>query len=155
MSRLSFLALLCLLSLSACAPTLRTRGNLVANDRLQGIEAGVTSKQEVEHKLGSPTATDPFDQNLWFYIGETTESKAFFRPKVTARRVLKVQFDETGTLTNIAEVDEKAGKTVDLVKKATPAGGQEMNVFQQFMGNLGKFNSNQMGGGGAGGKQGQ
>ena len=144
-----FLFLSCLIlalgaSLSACAPTLNTRGNFLENDRLQGLEPGVASQKDIEQKLGSPTTTDPFDKNMWFYIGEKTETEAFFAPKVTARRVIKVKFDDAGMLESIAEADEKAGKDVALVSKTTTSGGQSVNVFQQFLGNLGKFNTGQM-----------
>lgn len=132
------------LLLVACAPTLNTRGNFLENDRLQNLNTGVTSQKDVEKQLGTPTVTDPFDKNTWFYIGEKTETKAFFNPKVTARRVIKVQFDDVGMLSSISEVDEKAGKDVALVGKVTRSGGQEMNAFQQFLGNLGKFNTDQM-----------
>jgi outer membrane protein assembly factor BamE (lipoprotein component of BamABCDE complex) len=145
-----FSLLLLSAGLQACAPTVNTRGNLVQDRQLQGLESGISSKQEIEQKLGTPTVTDPFDQNNWYYIGETTETKAFFRPDVVARRVVKVSFNEDGSLSQIAEIDEKAGKDIDLVAKTTRAGGVEMNAFQQFMGNLGKFNSSQMPGAAAG-----
>lgn len=146
MRRFLLLPVLCLLlALTvACSPTLNTRGNLVENDKLKGFEAGVTTQQEISQTLGSPSMIDPFDKNLWFYIGEQTETEAFFAPKVTARRVVKVQFDDTGILESVAEVDEKAGKDIALVSKTTQSGGHSVNAFQQFLGNLGKFNSNQM-----------
>ncbi len=145
---LTFLPVFCVIglmtALTACAPTLNTRGNFLEPTRLQGFTNGVTSQQEITQKLGSPTATDPFNKNTWFYIGEKTETKAFFMPDVTARRVIKVEFDDTGMLKNMAEVDEKSGKDVAMVGKTTQSGGQKMNVFQQFISNLGKFNTNQM-----------
>lgn len=135
-------------ALIGCAPTVHTRGNLLQDYQLQGLESGVSSKQDVEQKLGTPTVTDPFDPNSWYYIGEITETKAFFTPEVSKRRVVKVGFSEDGTLAQIAEIDEKAGTHIDLVKKTTRVGGNEMNAFQQFMGNIGKFNSSQMPGAG-------
>jgi outer membrane protein assembly factor BamE (lipoprotein component of BamABCDE complex) len=147
--QIRFVALsLCSILLIGCAPTVNTRGNLLQDYQLQGLESGISSKQDIEQKLGSPTSTDPFDPNNWYYIGEITETKAFFTPNVTKRRVVKVSFAEDGSLAHIAEIDEKAGKEIELVKKTTRAGGVEMNAFQQFMGNLGKFNSSQMPGAG-------
>lgn len=146
-------ALFCVaLLLGACAPTLNTRGNFLENDRLQDLQSGVSSQKDIETKLGTPTVRDPFDKSTWFYIGEKTETTAFFNPKVTDRRVIKVQFDDVGMLSSISEVDEKAGKDVALVGKTTRSSGQQMNAFQQFLGNLGKFNANQMNSGSAPGR---
>ncbi|HEY1096246.1 MAG TPA: outer membrane protein assembly factor BamE, partial [Alphaproteobacteria bacterium] len=119
----SFLTILATSLLLACAPTLNTRGNFLDDDQLKSIEKGISTKQDVAEKLGTPTTTDPFDQNIWMYIGETTETEAFFKPKVTSRRILKLQFDDTGLLSNIKEVNDKDGKAVELVQKTTPASG--------------------------------
>jgi outer membrane protein assembly factor BamE (lipoprotein component of BamABCDE complex) len=144
LTTVSILSCVCVLALAACSPILNTRGNFLEQDRIQGFTKGTTTQEQVAQKLGSPTATDPFDKNTWFYIGEKTETTSFFNPKVTARRVVKVQFEENGVLKDIAEIDESSGKDVALVGKTTPSGGQDMNVFQQFLSNLGKFNADAM-----------
>ena len=129
--------------LGACTPTLATRGNFLEDDRLSTVQQGVSTKEEVAKKLGTPTTTDPFDVNTWFYIGEKTSTTAFFDPKVDARKVIIMKFDKQGVLQTAQQVDEKSGKQIDLVDKATPSSGRDMNAFQQFLGNLGKFNSGQ------------
>lgn len=128
------------LALAGCTPIMATRGNFLEDEQLKTVQIGVSTQAEVEQKLGSPTTTDPFDPKKWFYIGEKTSAKAFFRPKVEARRVLIMQFDENGFLQTANELDEKSGKEIEIVKKATPAPGREMNAFEQFVSNIGKFN---------------
>lgn len=127
--------------LTACAPTLATRGNYLDNDRLKSVQQGVSTKDEVAKKLGTPTTKDPFDGNTWFYIGEKTSTKAFFDPEVNSRKVIVMKFSPEGILQSAQQVDEKSGRNIDLVDKTTPAPGQNMNAMQQFLGNLGKFNS--------------
>ncbi len=144
---LSILAVSSGIAISSCAPMMATRGNYLDEDRMKKLQVGVNSKAEVEKTLGTPTTTDPFDTNTWYYIGEKTAAKAFFRPKVESRKIVVVYFDEQGLLKNAQQVDEKAGKSVETVKKSTPAPGREMNAFEQFLSNLGKFNQ-----GGTGGK---
>jgi outer membrane protein assembly factor BamE (lipoprotein component of BamABCDE complex) len=140
-----YAAALMVLSLSvpliACAPTLATRGNFVDDDRLKGIQLHVSTKDEVESKLGTPTTVDPFDDNKWFYIGEKTSTEAFFDPKVLSRKVLGLTFSKEGLLENVENVDAKAGKNVEIVTKKTPAPGRDMSTVEQFFSNIGKFNS--------------
>lgn len=127
--------------LTGCSPTLATRGNFLEGERLQSVQQGVSTKDEVAKKLGTPTTVDPFDENTWFYIGEKTSTTAFFHPEVQARKVMIMRFNDQGILQSAEEVDEKSGKTIDVVKKTTPTPGKDVNVFQQFLGNLGRFNS--------------
>lgn len=138
-------ALLLCFSVVSCAPTMATRGNYVEPEQLKSLQTGVSTREEVAQTLGTPTTTDPFDPNTWFYIGEKTATKAFFMPKVKSRHVVVMQFNQDGLLQSAREVDEKSGKQVEVVKKQTPAAGREVNAFQQFLGNLGKFNSNSSG----------
>lgn len=141
---LSILAISSGFALISCSPIMATRGNYLEQDRLTTLQTGVSTKAEVEKTLGTPTTTDPFDPNAWYYIGEKTSTTAFFHPKVDSRKIVVVYFDEQGLLKNAQEVDEHAGKVVDPVKKSTPAPGKEMNAFEQFLSNLGKFNQSGM-----------
>lgn len=127
-------------TLSACTPVMATRGNYLEQDRLKTLQVGVSTKAEVEKTLGTPTTTDPFDPNAWYYIGEKTSTTAFFNPKIDSRKIVVVYFDEQGLMKNAQEVDERAGKDIETVKKQTPAPGKEMNAAEQFLSNLGKFN---------------
>jgi outer membrane protein assembly factor BamE (lipoprotein component of BamABCDE complex) len=140
MTRKILPSLLICLALIGCTPMLATRGNFLEDEQLKTLQVGVSSKAEVEQKLGSPTTTDPFDNKKWFYIGEKTSARAFFKPEVQARRVMIVEFDENDFLKSANELDEKSGKQIEMVKKTTPAPGREMNAFEQFVNNIGKFN---------------
>ena len=130
-----------LIGASACTPVVHTRGNLVDNDRLASITTGVSRKADVAAVLGTPTTTAPFDDSIWYYMGEKTANKAFFEHEVTERRVLAVKFDETGTVQDIQDVDQTEANDVRVVDATTPTAGKKMNMFQQFLSNLGKFNT--------------
>ena len=125
---------------SACAPTMATRGNFVDDERLQSIQLNVSTKDEVMAKIGTPTTIDPFDPDRWFYIGEKTATTSFFDPKIQSRKVLAMQFSKDGLLQSVDNVDEKAAKDIEMVKKKTPAPGREMSTLEQFFSNMGKFN---------------
>jgi len=90
--------------------------------------------------IGSPTATDPFDQNIWYYMGQKTEKKGILDPKVTEERIIRVTFDpKTRIVSEIAPMDTQRND-IPLEKRVTPTSGNDLNAVQQMIGNIGKFN---------------
>lgn len=127
------------LVLAACGPVTATRGNLVDNDRLDQIQVGQTTANDVFALLGTPTSVSTFDSRVWYYIGERTEQLAFLEPDITERRVLVVRFDEAGTVTELAELDAEDAIDVDPVNRATPTLGRQITILEQLLGNVGRF----------------
>jgi len=127
------------LTLAACSPTVDTRGNLAEKERLDQIQPGVTTRDDIATILGTPSATGTFDPNTWYYIGARTEKTAFFRPDVVERKIVVIKFDEAGTVTAVNQLDQNAGKEVELVERSTPTAGRDMNFIEQMMGNVGRF----------------
>jgi outer membrane protein assembly factor BamE (lipoprotein component of BamABCDE complex) len=142
MARTTLSALLFLtVFLAGCAPLKATRGNFLDDDRLKTVQQNVSTKDEIRKTLGSPTTVDPFDDNTWFYIGEKTSTTSFFDPVVEARKVIELHFNKDGILQTAQQVDEKSGRRIDIVTKTTPTPGRDLNAFQQFLGNVGKYNA--------------
>lgn len=126
-------------TLIACTPIVETRGFLVDDERMAAIDPGRSTARDVLATLGTPTTVAPFDDRTWYYIGQRTEKVAFFAPEVTERRVLVLQFDETGLLEQMDELTEEEGQTVELVERETPTLGRRMTFLEQVIGNLGRF----------------
>jgi outer membrane protein assembly factor BamE (lipoprotein component of BamABCDE complex) len=130
-----------LIWLSACAPTVETRGNMISDLKFKEVTAGVSNRSDVEQKWGPPTTDSTLDPNTWYYIGETTAQEGVFAAEVTKRRLIRVKFDQTDKVVEIADIDPKKGQNISPVSRTTPTAGKEFTIFQQFIGNLGKFNS--------------
>jgi outer membrane protein assembly factor BamE (lipoprotein component of BamABCDE complex) len=133
-----------LLVLQSCSPIVATRGNFISEHKYTKIAANTSKRSDVVNNWGPPTAVSSFDQNTWYYIGETTEQKGIFAPEVVARRIIKVQFDKNDneTVTSIEDMDVKQAKNIEIVSRKTPTAGKEYTVLQQMIGNLGKYNEN-------------
>jgi outer membrane protein assembly factor BamE (lipoprotein component of BamABCDE complex) len=127
------------LALAACSPSVDTRGNLADKDRLQQITPGVSTRDDVAAVLGTPSTMGTFDPNTWYYIGARTEKTAFFRPDTVERKVVVVKFDEAGTVADVHQLDQSAGKEVELVERTTPTAGRDLNFIEQMLGNVGRF----------------
>ncbi len=129
-----------LLALSACTPTQATRGNIVEDYRMAEIIPGVSTRTNVLQSLGSPTTQAPFDDNVCYYLGQQTEKRGIFDPKVVDKKVVVVAFNEDGVVDAIDEVDADMMK-VPHVRRKTPTSGNDMTVMQQLLGNVGRFNT--------------
>ncbi len=123
----------------ACTPTQATRGNIVEDYRMAEIVPGVSTRTSVLQSLGSPTTQAPFDENVWYYIGQKTEKTGIFDPKVVEKKVVVVAFNNEGIVDTIEEVQ---AEDVDVphVRRKTPTSGNEITVLQQLLGNVGRFN---------------
>jgi len=129
------------LAVSACSPSVATRGNLTDPDRLAEIKAGQTRRDDVAGILGTPTSVGTFDPNVWYYIGQKTEKIAFFQPTVLERRVVIVHFDDAGVVSEIKQLDESNAQDIEMVDRTTPTAGREMGFLEQMLGNVGRFSA--------------
>ncbi len=129
------------LAVSACSPSVATRGNLTDPDRLAEIKAGESRRDDVAGILGTPTSVGTFDPNVWYYIGQKTEKIAFFQPSVLERRVVIVHFDDAGVVREIKQLDESNAQDIEVVDRATPTAGREMGFLEQMLGNVGRFSA--------------
>jgi len=125
---------------SACAPRVDTRGNAVHMDDVAAVEPGVFTRDHVLSKLGSPSSTANFGDDVWYYISERTETLAFFAPQVIERQVIAVVFDEHGVVKSVDVYDKDNAENVEPVDRVTPTAGNSVGMIDQFLSNLGRFN---------------
>lgn len=127
------------LLLAACTPTQMTHGNIVEDYRMAEIVPGVSTRTNVLKSLGSPTTTAPFDDTVWYYIGQKMEKTGVFDPEVVEEKIVVVAFNEEGIVQTIEPVDANR-IDVPRVRRKTPTGGNEVTFLEQLLGNVGKFN---------------
>jgi len=127
---------------TACSPIVATRGNFISSHKFEKVAVNTSKRADVVQQWGPPTSASSFDQNTWYYIGETTEQQGIYAPKVKARRIIKVQFskDDNDTVIAIEDMDVKKAKDISLISRKTPTAGKEYTALQQMIGNLGKYN---------------
>ncbi|PZQ44705.1 MAG: outer membrane protein assembly factor BamE [Micavibrio aeruginosavorus] len=124
---------------TACTPTEATRGNIVEDYRIAEITPGVSTRNNVLKSLGSPSTQAPFDENVWYYIGQKTEQTGIFDPKVVDKKIVVVAFNQDGIVQSIDKVNADE-IDVPRVRRKTPTSGNEITVLEQLIGNVGRFN---------------
>jgi outer membrane protein assembly factor BamE (lipoprotein component of BamABCDE complex) len=126
------------LMLVGCTPIVANRGNMLEDERISQVKVASSSKNDVFEALGSPSVVSTFDDNTWYYVGQRTEREAFFKPEVTDRKLIAVQFDDTDHVHSIDRVPLEMAVDVEPLEQTTPAVGRDITFMEQLIGNVGR-----------------
>lgn len=127
------------LAISACTPTNTQHGNILKDEQIAAIKPGQHLRSDVLNLLGSPTTQAPFDNNLWYYMGQHKEKRGIMDREVVDERIVAVRFDEKGMVQSVVDLDTQR-VNVPVSDESTPTHGNDVTILQQFLGNIGKFN---------------
>ena len=136
---LSIVSAVMIVTASACAPNIATRGNLPDPDKLAEIIPGEASRDDVADLLGSPSSAATFGDETWYYIAARVETVAFNEPEVIDQQVVAIKFGEDGLVTAIDTYGLDDARAVEIVERVTPTSGREVTILQQLLGNVGRF----------------
>lgn len=132
----------CGLFLAACSPEVRTHGAMPPKSALEQIEPGKSTRADVAQALGTPSTTSLFDNGeVWYYIGSRHQQVSFHANEELERQVMIFTFDKSGVMDEMKTLDKTSGKEITLVSRKTPSAGHELTIMEQFLGNIGRFNS--------------
>jgi outer membrane protein assembly factor BamE (lipoprotein component of BamABCDE complex) len=129
---------LCLVGVSACAPTMAINGFQAVDNKPQDIKVGVDTRSSVLSKIGSPSTTAAFDKLHWYYISQQTEKYAYYKPRVQKRDVTEITFDGNDKVVGVRELTLKDGYQIAYDGHETPTRGREINWLQQILGTIGR-----------------
>jgi outer membrane protein assembly factor BamE (lipoprotein component of BamABCDE complex) len=128
------------LVLIGCVPQVSNHGYRLDEAAFAQIEPGRTTRDEVLQLLGSPSALTTFDGSVWYYVSQRSERLSFYQDDVVNQDVVSITFDELGTVTSVDRHGLEQAREVSLVERETPTAGSELTAFEQFIGNIGRFN---------------
>ncbi len=124
---------------TACAPVVGLHGFQVVDVNPKDIVAGTDTKETVLAQLGSPSAVSTFEDNIWYYISQTTERYTYNRPQVAQRNVTAITFNETDNkVTEVRNLTLEDGQQVAMESRETPTRGRTLTVLEQLLGNVGR-----------------
>lgn len=154
--RLSVVLVACAIGLTACNPVLRTHGHRYTLGEEPNIQVDEDTRISVVQRLGTPSTSGTFEDDIWYYISSTRESLAYLRSSTRDRRILAIRFDPDGVVEEVLEYGLDDGRIVSYAARETPTRGRELSLLEQLLGNVGTLPNEQFGGeqnlpGGAGG----
>jgi outer membrane protein assembly factor BamE (lipoprotein component of BamABCDE complex) len=132
-------------SLVACDPVREEKGYRLDKEQMALVETGVSTKDDVVEKMGSPSSVSTFPDagEAWYYIGKKTEHIAFLEKDIIEQNVIVILFDESEVVKEIKNYDKSDSREIDVVERTTPTGGNKLGFFEQIFGNFGRFNTGQ------------
>ena len=136
-----FIAIALLFALSSCYREEAVRGNYVIDEKIE--KSKNASKEDILKTLGSPSHITAFDPDIWIYIGYKERQYAFFDPKETDRRVLRVVFNSKGKVSDIQKLTAKDGNNIFYSRDKTPVHGNNQGYISQIVRNIGRFEAPQ------------
>ena len=109
------------------------QGYVVDEQTLALVPPG-SSREQVLLSLGTPTTTNVFDNEVFYYISQTRKRSAqFLKPRLVDQRVLAVYFNAEQTVDRIADYGLQDGKVFDFITRTTPTGGRDQTFLTQIL----------------------
>lgn len=130
---------LAIASAAGCRATRDFHGYVPDQALPTDVEPTVDTRSTVLARLGSPSTTSVFDDNLWVYMSSTRENKAFYYPKVVSREIVAIQFDENDVVSDVLTYDLEDGRVIDYASRVTPTRGRELSILEQLFGSIGNI----------------
>jgi outer membrane protein assembly factor BamE (lipoprotein component of BamABCDE complex) len=127
------------LLLAACSPQVVQHGHTIDPEALARITPGVTSRDEVARLMGTPSALATFEDDRWYYVTQRREQRSFFQSNITEQDVVTVNFDERGIVSNVNRTGMDQAMAVEPDPDSTRTSGNELSLFEQLVGNIGRF----------------
>jgi outer membrane protein assembly factor BamE (lipoprotein component of BamABCDE complex) len=136
-----FLSLCVIAFLSACAAQQEERGYMRTNAAFDRIIPGTSTNRDVLELLGSPSSYSNFGDETWYYISTRKETLAFFKPEVIDQSAVAITFDKNGLVMGVNTFTKENQKDIAISTDKTPTEGNSISMWQQLLGNLGRFNT--------------
>ena len=125
--------------LSSCAQPIDIHGNRISLKSFETIEPGKTTEQQVLEQLGKPVITQDYGSKSWIYIESKSQKTVLSGRKFINRTIVRVSFDKKGIATSVDIIPYDKELKPNVATRKTPTAGQEITVFQQLIGNFGRF----------------
>ncbi|WP_426042269.1 outer membrane protein assembly factor BamE [Brevundimonas sp. TWP2-3-4b1] len=123
----------------ACAPVVGNHGFQVIDVNPKDIVIGTDTKSTVLAQLGSPSAVSTFEDNIWYYISQTTERYTYNRPQVSQRSVTAITFNEADDkVAEVRNLNLEDGQQIAMERRETPTRGRQLTILEQLLGNVGR-----------------
>lgn len=125
--------------LSGCK-SVDIHGQYLDDQDIQKIKSESWNKEEIFNNLGYPNFVPDYTDNTVYYLYRTQTRRAWFKPKVIDQRVVKINFDRNGKVTETEVLEDAQNESISARSKFTKSGGTTNSGIQKFVRNVGRFN---------------
>lgn len=130
------------LSAMACSPITTYHGFNASEKLRESARNHSLTLKEVEYRFGPASLRDSYDdKEMLYYISYIKEQYGVFSPEIVDRKITVLEFSN-GILGDMREYALKDGIAISIDSDKTPSYGKELNIVQQMLSNVGRFNAN-------------
>lgn len=135
--RLAAMGLVLVLA-TACSTIYRNHGYVPAEAELATVAIGDT-RDQVNEKIGRPTASGLLNDVGWFYVQSRFAYRGAFEGREIDRQVVAITFTDAGTVANIERFGLERGKVVPLSRRVTETNIKGIGFIRQLLGSFGRI----------------
>jgi outer membrane protein assembly factor BamE (lipoprotein component of BamABCDE complex) len=133
------IAIMAMLSTSACVASYRNHGYIPPQDQLDEIVVGVDTKDSVAETIGSPTSAGLLDESGYYYVRTRMKNLGFRASETVGREVVAVTFNANGTVANIERFGLEDGRVITLERRVTESSVVDRTFLRQLLGSFGRL----------------
>lgn len=143
MSRKTLLPLLftLILAVTACVSQREERGYVRTTADFSRIIPGTSTNKDVVELLGTPSSYSSYGDETWYYISAKRKTIGFLPTEITDQGAVAIVFNKDGVVRSVEEYGKKDRRDIAYSGDRTPTEGNQITIWQQVLGNLGKFNT--------------
>lgn len=124
---------------SSCKTEIQNHGYIIDESKFSLLREGATA-QQVKELLGTPSSITKTKEVKWYYMGSKVEVESFYEKNVTEYDSYIITFSDDMKIKEIHHNDvNMLNDNIELAKEKTQTGGNKVTVWQQFLGNLGRY----------------
>ena len=107
-------------------------------DDIKEIKTQSYTKQKIQEEFGVPFMVGVNNNNYWYYLSYQTTQYGFGKKTYKKFNLVELKF-ENDTVSFIKKYNEADFKKVAFRSDETSTSGKKLGVFEQIIGNVGKF----------------
>lgn len=128
-------------AVAACTPMTRFHGFAPDARELAQVQVGQTTRAEVVTLFGPPTSDGGVRSDTLYYVASQFDRVGPFAPREVDRTVIAVRFDAGDRVRNVSRYTLEDGRVIQLDRRVTDDGIEDVGVLEQLLGSLGRFDA--------------
>jgi outer membrane protein assembly factor BamE (lipoprotein component of BamABCDE complex) len=136
---LSIIVILIFFSNCSLKKNIEHHGVHLLEKKNEEIFVKIDNKNDIYKKLGPPSTTSLFDDNLMFYIERKITTESMFKlgkRKITTNNVLILEVDSRGILSNKILLDLNKMNEIQIDEKLTSVNYQNSSFIYDFLSSM-------------------
>jgi outer membrane protein assembly factor BamE (lipoprotein component of BamABCDE complex) len=111
----------------------QNRGYSFSHEDHDFIKVGLSKKKNIAQEMGEPTISN---KNSWIYFGQRTKKYLFFRPKAIKRKIIFIEFDDSGIVSSLEEFNLNSQKIINFNQDKIVSYLESKNSFSGVLKNI-------------------